>query len=131
MRSAAGRRRHGIVAAMAVLVLGMSLGASIGCSVRRPPDGATPAEIDAWITEEVRSRLAASEDVTAADLDVETRDGVVVLSGIQSSLEEVRHALEIAGRVRGVRQVVNRIHVMRPPARLQQVAVEKSGLDPG
>ena len=78
----------------------------------RGPVGSDQVTIDEWITAELRRVLAEDSRVDAEEISVETRDGVVVLSGIQSSLENVRRALQLAQRVPRVRQVVNQIHVV-------------------
>ena len=56
--------------------------------------------------------LAEDDDIDSADIRIETRDGVVVLSGVQSSLEQVREILKKVSRVRGVREVINRVRVV-------------------
>ena len=76
------------------------------------PAGKDQASIDAWIDAEVRRVLGEEPDVVVGDLRIETREGIVVLSGVQPSLEAVSKALERASRVRGVLQVVNRIRVV-------------------
>ena len=70
------------------------------------------ADADEWISAEVRRALHRDDRIDASMLRVETRDGVVVLSGVASTLDQVRRALRLAGRVRGVEQIVNRILVL-------------------
>jgi osmotically-inducible protein OsmY len=84
---------------------------SLACASRGPV-GEDQATIDAWISEEVRRVLEEESEVVVADLRIETRDGILVLSGVQPSLEAVGIALDRASRVRGVQQVVNRIRVV-------------------
>ena len=84
---------------------------SLACASRGPV-GEDQATIDAWISAEVRRLLEEESEVVAADLRIETRDGILVLSGVQPSLEAVGKALDRASRVRGVLQVVNRIRVV-------------------
>lgn len=69
-------------------------------------------DADEWISAEVRRVLQRDDRIDASTLRVETRDGVVVLSGVASTLDQVRRALRLAGRVRGVEQIVNRIRVL-------------------
>jgi hypothetical protein len=76
------------------------------------PSGEDQATIDAWISAEVRRVLAEEEDVVVDDLQIETRDGIVTLSGVQPSLEAVAKALDRTARVRGVLQVINQIRVV-------------------
>ena len=84
---------------------------SVACASRGPV-GEDPAAIDEWINAEVRRVLGEESEVVVEDLRIETRDGILVLSGVQPSLEAVAKALDRASRVRGVLQVVNRIRVV-------------------
>ena len=84
---------------------------SLACASRGPV-GEDQATIDAWISAEVRRVLEEESEVVVGDLRIETRDGILVLSGIQPSLEAVAKAVDRASRVRGVLQVVNRIRVV-------------------
>ncbi len=72
-----------------------------------------PGAEDRRITEEVLRILADNDDIVADDIEVETRDGVVVLSGFQADLEPVSDLLRRVARVRGVTEVVNRIRILR------------------
>jgi len=83
-----------------------------GCAARAGDTGAAPSE-DERITAEVMRILADEEDIVAADLEVETRAGVVVLTGVQEEPEAVRELLQRVARVRGVSEVVNRIRIVR------------------
>ena len=51
--------------------------------------------------------------IIAADLRVETKEGVVVLYGVQSEMESISAVLRRISRVRGVVEVINRIRVIR------------------
>ena len=85
--------------------------ASLSCashSPRPPADALT----DEWIRAEVFRRLQASDRVEAHRISVDSAEGVVVLVGTQTSLNQIRAALEAAGRVRGVRKIVNQIRVI-------------------
>jgi osmotically-inducible protein OsmY len=100
-------RSLGLIAATVALVL-----LAGGCAARRggPVD---PLAEDRRITAEVLEIIAENDDLVAEDLHVETRDGVVVISGVQPDLEGVGRLLERAARVRGVTEVVNRIRILR------------------
>ena len=60
---------------------------------------------------EVEESLADEEDLAGAEIVVTFEDGVLVLTGTAPSLEVVRTALRLGGRVAGVEQVVNRVRV--------------------
>ncbi|WP_437879984.1 BON domain-containing protein [Pseudomonas sp. LRF_L74] len=64
------------------------------------------AEIsDGWITSKVRSSFIYSRNLDAQGIVVETRDGLVRLSGSVLSEAERQLAIEIASNIRGVRAV--------------------------
>jgi len=60
---------------------------------------------DSWITTKVKSQLVADRKVSGFDISVETRDGVVKLSGEVNNQSEVSHAVEIARSTEGVKRV--------------------------
>ena len=90
----------------------VSLLLAVGCAARAGVDG-NPVSEDQRITAQVLRILEESDDIVSVDLRVETRDGVVIVSGVQSSLEQVREMLDKVSRVRGVREVINRVHIVR------------------
>jgi hypothetical protein len=57
---------------------------------------------DAQITARVKAELAAARDLPGVQIDVDTRDGVVTLSGAVRSAAVKARAGEIARTVRGV-----------------------------
>lgn len=66
---------------------------------------------DRTITREVSQELYQDVSVSSHLIDVETREGVVTLSGSVDNIMARDRAADIAGRIRGVRSVVNRIRV--------------------
>ena len=60
---------------------------------------------DAWITAKVKSALLADEDVSGLEIDVETRNGVVTLTGMARTQSEIAEARRIAQNIDGVKQV--------------------------
>jgi len=60
---------------------------------------------DAWITAKIESSFAISKYVDALDINVNTQDGVVSLSGTTASRSEKDLAIELADSVRGTRRV--------------------------
>ena len=73
------------------------------------------AQSDSGITTSVKSQLAADDVVKARQIDVDTRDRVVTLSGEVRTQEEETKALAIARGANGVRDVVDRISVVPEP----------------
>lgn len=71
---------------------------------------------DEWITAQIRTRLTASRNVRAINVNIETFHGNVYLMGIARSEFELHQAAEIASVVAGVRRVVSFMEVRSPPA---------------
>ena len=69
------------------------------------------AQTDAGITTNVKSKMAADDTVKAYQINVDTSNGVVTLSGdVDSSLAKER-AVQIARNTDGVRDVVDKVTV--------------------
>ena len=69
------------------------------------------AETDAGITTNVKSKLVSDDLVKARQIDVDTQEGVVTLSGSVESSEEEAQALQIARDTKGVTSVVDNINI--------------------
>lgn len=66
---------------------------------------------DSVITTKVKSLLAADDFLKSFEIGVETRKGIVQLSGFVDSQKTVNRAVEIARSVGGVRSVKNSLIV--------------------
>ena len=66
---------------------------------------------DASITAKVNASLAADKDLSAVRIDVDTRDGVVTLSGPAPTATARERASEIARGVKGVNSVNNQLTI--------------------
>ena len=66
---------------------------------------------DAGITAAVKSKLLVTKEVSSFDIQVDTHDGVVTLTGIADSKAHVEQAGRVAKSVDGVKSVDNRIIV--------------------
>ena len=72
------------------------------------------AQSDAGITTAVKGKLVSDDLVKAREINVDTKDRVVTLTGqVQSQAEESR-ALQIARNTDGVRDVIDQISVAPP-----------------
>lgn len=71
---------------------------------------------DAGITTSVKSQLVADELVRARNINVDTRERVVTLTGEVRSAEEEAQALQIARNTNGVADVVDQIAIVAEPA---------------
>ena len=92
------------VGALTMLLLTMGAGCASGPRQR-------PVREPQAVVIEVEESLADEEDLAGAEIVVTFEDGVLVLTGTAPSLEVVRTALRLGGRVAGVEQVVNRVRV--------------------
>jgi osmotically-inducible protein OsmY len=92
----------------AVLIAGLS---SAGCNIFRGQS--TPGQYvdDVAITAKVKSELLESKRVDGLDLNVDSMNGRVKLSGWASSPAEIQTAGTIARSVEGVKSVDNQLKV--------------------
>lgn len=65
------------------------------------------ATSDTWLTTKVKSALLADQATSGLDIQVETQNGVVQLSGFVGSEAEKRRAEDIAHGIDGGKQVKN------------------------
>lgn len=87
-------RKHSLLGLLAAALI------AVGC-----------AQTDAGITVKVKSKLAADDTVKAYQIDVDTREKVVTLSGNVESDAAKDRAAELARATTGVMDVVNNITV--------------------
>jgi len=85
---------------VAVLIAGVAMGASKPVS-------------DNAISDEVRIRLTSDPVVKGGDLKADVKDGVVTLSGTVTDQQQKDKAKKLAGKVKGVKQVINNITVSK------------------
>ncbi len=67
---------------------------------------------DAGITASINAKYAKDPDVSAIDINVDTRSGVVTLYGSVSSRRAANRAVELARSTKGVRKVISKITVV-------------------
>jgi len=70
---------------------------------------------DPGITTAVKTKLAADDIVKAHEINVDTSEGVVTLTGTVPSAAAKDRAMAIARETDGVRSVVDRLAVVAPP----------------
>lgn len=92
-----------------VTVLALAALVAAGCSSTRSVGEQVD---DATITSKIKTKLAGDPEVNPFNIDVDTLDGVVTLSGEVRDPEARREAEELAWATRGVRDVVNEIRVV-------------------
>ena len=62
---------------------------------------------DTWITEQIRARLIADNDIKGTNFNIQVHSGVVYLLGLARTEDELRRAAEHASVVSGVKRVVS------------------------
>lgn len=67
---------------------------------------------DASITSAINTRYVKDDLISAFDVDVDTRRGVVTLTGTVRSAEAARRAVELARSVTGVKHVDSRLRIV-------------------
>jgi hyperosmotically inducible protein len=70
---------------------------------------------DVYVVSTVKSKLAASDQTSAAAIDVDSDDGVVTLSGTVPTEDAKDAAEKIASNVQGVSSVKNDLRVSEKP----------------
>ena len=81
-----------------------------------PAPAASSVPDDALVTARVQSRFFVDDRVKARRIDVDTRDGIVTLSGEVESEDERAQALLLARTADGVRRVEDHLSIVTPPA---------------
>jgi len=68
---------------------------------------------DNAISDEVRIKLSSDPVVKGGDLKADVKDGVVTLSGTVTDQQQKDKAKKLAGKVKGVKQVINNIAISK------------------
>jgi osmotically-inducible protein OsmY len=76
-----------------------------------PPSAAAASTEDDRIVDQVRLRLAGDPDVKGGNLDVTSKDGVVVIKGRVETEKGRNKAAKLAKKVKGVKSVDNQLSV--------------------
>lgn len=90
-------------------LIGVGLLVLAGCASTMVPK--STRHTDAGITSVVEASLAANDKVKARQIDVETREGVVSLTGVVDMEEARREAGRVAWHTEGVQGVMNDLTV--------------------
>ena len=91
-------------AALLAVLLGGQLG---GCALSGRAGPVAEVVDDATVTAGVRAAIDGDQSLKVSELGVETRQGVVQLSGFVGSADSVAAAASVARTVKGVRSVRN------------------------
>lgn len=95
-------------ASMAVLVTGCNRQEAVPPNASAPPSTTVGTEIDdTVVTTKVKSALLGDQDIKRFDIKVETRKGIVLLSGFVDNPAQAALAVSVVRGVEGVKGVEN------------------------
>jgi hyperosmotically inducible protein len=94
-----------------VLISLMTVTTVVGCAGSKHHESTGEYFDDSIITTKVKATIVGDPKLKALDISVETFKGVVQLSGFVNTSEAAAKAVELARRVKGVRQVNNSLIV--------------------
>ncbi len=105
-----------LAATMAMVLVSGLLAAPVFASTQDHKGTHAPAKVeqagdseqpvtDTWITTKVKADLLTTSDIPAADISVDTVNGVVALSGTVHSREQVDKAVAVTKQIKGVKKV--------------------------
>jgi hyperosmotically inducible protein len=100
------KRLFGVVAGSLV---GVGLLALVGCASSMVPEGTR--DKDSGVTSVIEASLESNDKVKARQVEVQTRERVVYLTGVVDTEEARREAGRVAWRTEGVDGVVNELTV--------------------
>ncbi|MFN3921787.1 MAG: BON domain-containing protein [Caldimicrobium sp.] len=86
-------------------------GAYEGYKVATDPRSVGTQVDDAIITTKIKAKLIEDPITKARKIDVDTVNGVVTLTGLVESEEEIKRAISIASSTEGVKKVVNNLKI--------------------
>lgn len=84
---------------------------------------------DAWLTEQIRMRLVADNDIKGTNFNIQVHGGTVYLLGLARTEDELRRAAEHASIVNGVKKVVSYVKMREragPPPEISVAAAPPS-----
>jgi osmotically-inducible protein OsmY len=107
----ATNQRNSLALIVTTIAVSALLASTVGCSTKRSVGAQTD---DAATTAAVKSRLVANPQVSSYEIDVDSTDGAVRLSGWVETEAERAAAERVARQTEGVRSVRNEIKLGDP-----------------
>ena len=93
-----------------LIVLALAIGSLAACQAHTGKTASQTMD-DASVTVDVQKKLTSDRTANFTRVDVETKQGVVQLSGIVQTSEHMARAEDLAKQVSGVRRVHNNLQV--------------------
>ena len=88
---------------------------SAASTINQTANSAKGTANDGIITTKVKAALLQADAIKSGDISVETENGVVTLSGFVHSQEQMKHAVDVTGKVEGVTSVNDKLNVKDNP----------------
>lgn len=85
----------------------LMLAATVGCASTSMPDSAGEHVDDTALTANVKAAMVNQPELNASEINVETYQGTVQLSGFASSQADIDKAVAAARSINGVKSVTN------------------------
>ena len=86
------------------------LAVMVGCASHDKTTASQHAD-DSWITSKIKTAFVKDKTLSSSDINVETSNGTVQLSGYVNDPGDISHAAEVAGGIDGVTSVRNDLQV--------------------
>ncbi|HEX6296609.1 MAG TPA: BON domain-containing protein [Burkholderiales bacterium] len=90
-----------------IFFIALLMAGALGCAATETRQSTSEYVDDSWITTKVKSEIFAEPSLKVAQVNVETYQGVVQLSGFVASKADMAKAVEVARAVKGVKSVKN------------------------
>lgn len=84
---------------------------ALGCATQSEPQGTGAYMGDSWVTTKVKTAILNEPSLKVLQINVETYEGVVQLSGFVDNAASRTKAAEIARSVQGVKTVKNELEL--------------------
>ena len=97
------------------IVIFAAAGASTGCVPPLPSLPEAAAE-DLLVTAAVKTALLNDSELDGVQIDVETAEGIVTLSGVVSTVEAAQRAVALTRAAKGVLDVRSHLRIEREPS---------------
>lgn len=91
--------------------IAMTLVSVVGCASTAKQESTGEYMDDSLITTKVKAAILNDSSLKVAEINVETFKGIVQLSGFVNSQADINKAVEVAGKVKGVKSVKNDMRV--------------------
>ena len=92
---------------ISALLIAAAMVSVLGCATQSEPQSAGAYMGDAWVTTQVKTGILNEPSLKVTQINVETYQGVVQLSGFVDNAAAQAKAVEIAKAVKGVTSVKN------------------------